>query len=120
MSDNKIPGVNMEAGLDLYGGEMDIYMTVLESFAANTLTALDKMRNVTKENLSDYAIIAHGIKSVSLTIAAEEISKRAMKLEVMAKAGDLAGVLAENDVFLKDVEILVSNVKHWLETADNS
>ena len=119
MSENKIPGVNMDAGLDLYGGEMDIYISVMESFAANTLAVLDKMRNVTKENLSDYAIVAHGLKSVSATIAAEDISERAMKLEIMAKADDLTGVLAGNETFLRDVETLVTNVKTWLETADN-
>ena len=116
MSESKIPGVNMDAGLDLYYGEMDIYISVFESFAVNTLATLDKMRNVAEDNLADYAINVHGIKSVSATIAAEDISARAKKLEMMAKAGDLAGVLAENSELIRDTEILVNDVKSWLET----
>ena len=120
MSAQKIPGVNIDAGLELYGGEMDIYVTVLESFVTNTPAALDKLRNVTKESLPDYVIAVHGIKSVSATIAAEEVSARAKKLETMAKAGDLPGVLAGNPDFIKDVEILVNDIRNWLKTSGNS
>ena len=108
----------MDDGLDLYGGEMDIYISVLESFAANTMDALNKMRNVTQETISDYAIIANGIKSVSATIAAEDINERAKKLERMAKDGDLSGILADNEAFLKDAETLVNNVKTWLASQE--
>ena len=114
---SKIPGVNMEVGLDLYGGEMDIYVSVLESFATNTPEAINKMRNVTKEGLPDYAIVAHGLKSVCGTIAAGDISERAKKLEAMSKAGDITGVLADNDKFIEDAQTLVQNVKNWLKTS---
>ena len=114
MSENKIPGVNMEAGIDLYGGEMDIYISALESFAANTPSVIDLLRKVTEDNLQEYAINVHGLKSVSSTIAAEDISGRAKKLELMAKSGDFSGIMAENDQLLKDTEILVSNIKNWL------
>ena len=117
MAEAKIPGVDMVSGLDLYGGEMDIYTTVLESFAANTPAAIDKLRNVTSENLPNYAITIHGIKSVSATIAANNISEKAKKLEMLAKAGDLAGVLAENDKLISDLEILVNDVKNWLKAS---
>ena len=119
MSEPKIPGINIDAGLDLYGGEMDIYISVMESYTANTLAALDKIRSVTKDSLPDYAIVVHGLKSVSATIAAEDISARAKKLETMAKAGDLSGVLAENDNFIKDTETLINDLKNWLETSGN-
>ncbi|MCL2008167.1 MAG: ATP-binding protein [Treponema sp.] len=112
----EIPGVDMDAALDLYGGEMDILISVLESFAANTQGVLTRMHSVTTENLSDYAVIVHGIKSVCGTIAAKEINKRALKLEMMAKAGDLEGVLAENDSFIIDAETLVNEVQKWLKT----
>ena len=79
--------------------------------AANAACSL---QNLTENKLSDYAVIVHGIKSVSASIAAEDISKRALKLETMAKAGDYPGVLAENDLFVIDTQTLVDNVKKWL------
>ena len=119
MSKSEIPGINMAAGFTLYGGEMDIYIAVMESFAANTPAVIDKLRDVTKETLPEYAINIHGLKSISATIAAQDISERARKLELMAEAGDLAGVLAENGKLLEDTEILVNDLKNWLETSGN-
>ena len=116
MPELKIPGINIDAGLELYGGEADIFMGALESFAVNTPDVIAKLRDITKENLPEYAIAVHGIKSVSGTIAAEDINERAKKLEIMAKAGDLSGVMAENTGFLKDTEILVDEIKKWLKT----
>ena len=119
-----IPGVNMDAGIDLYGGEMDIYISVLESFAANTPEVLSKLRslfagNLTMEKLADYAIIVHGIKSISGTIAAEDINKKALKLETMAKAGNLPGILAENDAFIEDTQTLIQDIINWLKVSAN-
>ena len=117
MTENTIPGVNMDAGLELYGGEMDIFIDVLESFAANTPGVIEKLRHVTLETLPDYAITVHGLKSICASIAAQDISARARNLEMLAKAGDLSGVLAANDELLKDTGILVDNVKSWLDAS---
>ena len=111
----KIPGVDAKKGLDLYDGELDLYLTVLRSYADNIPVVLDKLRKVTAETLPNYADTVHGIKGASATIAAEEISNAAMKLENMAMAGDLSGVLAENDFFLKRADCLLKDIQKWLE-----
>jgi len=115
IADAAIPGVNMETGLELYGGETDILTAVMESFIVNTPEVLEQLRNVTEESLPDYAINIHGLKSVCATIAAEYISERAKRLEMMAKSGNLPGILAENSNLIKDTETLISNVKNWLK-----
>jgi HPt (histidine-containing phosphotransfer) domain-containing protein len=118
MLKNKIPGVNMDAGLDLYDGEMDLYLSVLRSFLSNSLTVIDKLRNVSEESLHEYAINVHGLKGISASIGAEKISKAAYNLEMMAKSNDLAGVLAGNEAFLKDVENLVNDIQVWFKDND--
>ena len=116
MSFPTIPGINSEAGLDLYGGEMDIYIGAMESYAANTPRVIDSLKNVNMDNLKDYAVNVHGLKSVSLTIGAEDLGEKAKKLEFLAKSGDLAGVLADNEELLKDANVLVEDIKKWLES----
>lgn len=118
MSEDKIPGVDIDAGLELYGGEMDIFITVLNSFAENTPTIIDKLRNVSMESLPDYLINIHGLKSVSATIAATEINEKAKALEMMAKEGNLSGVLAENSELLNNTENLINTITNWLKTAN--
>jgi CheY-like chemotaxis protein/two-component sensor histidine kinase len=112
-----IPGVDMIAGLEFYRGEMDVYISTLESFAANLLAAIEKIRTVAERNLAHYAITMLGIKSISRNIGAVEICEKAAKLEAMAKTGDLPGVLAENADFCMEAEILVQNVNNWLKTS---
>jgi hypothetical protein len=36
----------------------------------------------------------------------------------MAKAGDWQGVLEKNDIFIKDTENVMANIKTWLEKND--
>jgi len=111
----KIPGVDAEAALELLDDDMDIYLAVLNSYVVNTPGALDNLRNVTKETLPDYAINVHGVKGICAGIGALEASEKCKKLEMMAKAGDLEGVLAINSEVVKSIENLVVNIKTWLE-----
>ena len=114
-SGNNISGVNMNVCNELYSGDMNIYMFALESFVKNTPGSIETLQNVTAENLADYAINVHALKSMAAAIGAEEISARAKKLEMTAKAGDLSGVLSENAAFLNDAQIMVNNLIKYLE-----
>jgi PAS domain S-box-containing protein len=109
-----IPGVNAKLGLSLYEGDMDLYIDILRSYVENTPAELDKLRGVSEENLSLYAIDIHTMKGVNSTIGAKEMTERAKSMELMAKAGDFDGVSELNEQFIKDTEILVSNIQAWL------
>ena len=110
-----IPGIDVKKGLELYDDDEEIYITVLTSYASNTPAVLDRIRNVTAENLPDYAITIHGVKGTSSLIGAEETRKTALQLEMLAKAGDLAGVLALNETFLKNTDTMVAGIQEWLK-----
>ena len=60
-----IPGINAQSGLYFCDGDFDIYLKSLNLFVANMPLNLEKMKTVTKENLKDYIISVHGIKSNS-------------------------------------------------------
>ena len=114
-SDIDIAGVDAEKGLSLYYGEMDIYLQALQSYAVNVPATIDKIRSVSKETLGDYAIYLHGIKGTSANIGAEKTRTAALELELLAKNGDISGVLAKNENFIKETEAIVAGIKAWLE-----
>jgi len=116
----EIPGVNVNTGLDLCDGSMDIYLRFLRLYVSSMPPALDKMRNVSKETLHEYTVAVHGVKGISETIAAEEVVKTAKELEAIAKSGDLDGVLAKNTTFIKHTENLVNGIQSWLEKNDKN
>jgi HPt (histidine-containing phosphotransfer) domain-containing protein len=110
-----IPGLNFEEGLSVFEGEMDDYVSALNSFINNIPKILTKLRGVTKENLPDYAINIHGVKSTSGWICAEKIQKEAKELEAFAKAGNLSEVLSRNDKFLDSVQTFIKNLEAELK-----
>jgi len=113
--DLKISGINADSGLELCDGSEEIYIRSLRLYVSNMPGYLEKIKNVSKETLYDYAINVHGVKSISEYIGAEETKKKAKELELMAKGGDLAGVLAANEAFLQNARNLVDKVREWLE-----
>ena len=110
----EIPGVDSNSGLELCDGDMDIYLNALNLYASSIPTDLKKMSAVSQETLAGYAVTVHSVKSMSEYIGAEEARKAAKQLEALAKAGDLAGVLAQNEAFLQYAQGIVDNVRNWL------
>jgi HPt (histidine-containing phosphotransfer) domain-containing protein len=108
-----IPGIDEGIFGELMDGDEDLYASVLSSFIDKTPSVLIKLATVSKETLPDYAITVHGFKGACANICAEKARQMAYSLELKAKAGDLAGVQAENGPFLKYVEDLMPKLKDW-------
>jgi CheY-like chemotaxis protein len=110
----EIPGINTEIGLALCDGDMEIYAFALNSFVSHTPGTIEKLTSVSRENIADYAIVVHGLKSVCAAFGAEDARAKAFALENAAKTGDLQAVLAGNEALLKETEKLVSDIRDWL------
>jgi HPt (histidine-containing phosphotransfer) domain-containing protein len=111
----KIPGVDEQSLANLFEGDTELYMFVLRSFIGKTPTVLDKLRNVSQATLAEYTNNIHGLKGACANVCAEKARETAIKLEKMAKDGDLSGVLAMNEGFLKYMEDLLVGLRNWLE-----
>jgi signal transduction histidine kinase/CheY-like chemotaxis protein len=112
-----IPGVDNERIKKIYGKKFNIYLNVLRSYLDVVPKALEEMSRVSAETLPSYVTSVHGVKSVSDFIGAEEARKMALELEMLGKAGDLAGVLAKNDTLIKYVKELITNIQSWMAKA---
>jgi HPt (histidine-containing phosphotransfer) domain-containing protein len=109
-----ISGVDDKIVQELMEGDEDFYASVLRAFVAKAPDVLIKLKGVSSETIADYAITIHGFKGACANICAEEARKMAYNLEQMSRKGDLDGVLAENDSFLKYMENLMVTLKDWL------
>jgi len=115
----EIPGINAKQGIAHYGNDIEIYLSVLRSYAANAPDILGKLRVVTPETLRDCVISAHGLKGMSGNICAEQIRAAAAELEATARNDDLAGVLKLTRPILRAAEHLVDNINAWFKTYDD-
>ena len=110
-----IPGVDAIQGLYLFDDDEEMYIDFLQSFVDYIPDELAKLHNVSEETLKNYAIDVHTVKGASAGIGATVLSEFAKRLEYMAKANDLSGILSENEAFLNDADILVNEIQKWLE-----
>jgi signal transduction histidine kinase/ActR/RegA family two-component response regulator/HPt (histidine-containing phosphotransfer) domain-containing protein len=111
-----IPGINFERGLDVFGGSMEDYVSALSSFSKNAPDLLSKLPSlVTEQDLPDYTINVHGIKSICAWVSADSLRESALGLEGMAKSGDLQGINARNEHFQKEVVTFVNSLLAFLE-----
>ena len=110
-----IPGLDFERGLDVFEGDIDDYISALHSYIKNTPGITNKLRGVTEENLPEYAVSIHGLKSISAWICMESIREGAAELETLAKAGDLSAVTAKNEKLLNDVDAFLKDLEALLK-----
>jgi len=100
-----------------FGGNKDLYFTILGYYVTDTYTLLDSLGEfvaINEDNLSEYAKIVHGIKGSSRSVYAEGVGDTAEKLESAAKNDDLEYVLANNRSFIEEILLLVHNIEDML------
>ena len=110
--------LSVNKGLQRFGGDKEVYLGVLRSYTVNTRPLLEKAKEMTRDNLADYAITLHGIKGSSFGIFADEAGKKAEALEKAAKAGDFEFISDKNPDFVEVVEKLLADLEIMLLKMD--
>jgi len=120
--EEKIFGLDINKALDRLSGDWSVLIQILKSFSFNTKPVIDSIREITAANLSDYAIVVHGIKSSCRGIFANDAANQAEALEKAAKAGFLEFVLEKNPVLIKTITKLINDLDNIFneEPAENA
>ncbi len=88
--------LDQEVGLEYCAQDEEIYREILEGYLEE-----DRRQELAgyyeAGDLANYRVIAHAIKSTSLTIGATELSSKAKALEYAAADGDEAFIRQNND-----------------------
>ncbi|MDR1708480.1 MAG: response regulator [Candidatus Accumulibacter sp.] len=110
-----IDGLDWAQGCARFGGDTEIYLDVLRSYATTTADLAESIRSPEKDRLADYAIVVHGIKGSSYGIGAMRVGHRAEELEHAAKNGDFDAVAEKNPEFLRALNALLAGLNDFLE-----
>ena len=93
--------LDQEVGLEYCAQDEEIYREILEGYVEE-----DRREELAKYydagDLPNYRVVAHAIKSTSLTIGATDLSAKAKSLEYAAADGDEA-FIRENHAALLDM-----------------
>ena len=105
--------LNTELGLEYCAEDEDIYREVLEGYVEeDRREELEKLFG--EENWPEYRVIAHAVKSTSLTIGAEELSEKAKALELASADGDGDFVKANHQEMMDMYADILSKIQEAL------
>ena len=105
-----------DMGLGYTGGDLDAYLDILSLYAKKGTEKLLYIRELAHKNdIPNYIIEVHALKSTSLSIGAASLSEFAKKLEVAGKAGDYQMIANENEKLLALYEQVIETVTGYLE-----
>ena len=111
----EIDGLNLKNGIDFFNGDEEIYLDILRSYAANNRAVIERIKQVNENNLAEYAIDIHGMKSAARGICAKYLADLAENLEKAAKSGDFNFVYDKNPEFIEKIEKLISDLEKMFE-----
>lgn len=99
----KALGFDVDAGLMYSQDDEELYIMIVKQFASESKEKKEKLERFLKaEDMPNYAIIVHALKSTSKLIGNMALSDKAKALEFAAKAGDTEFVKANHDEFMKE------------------
>ncbi len=98
-----------------YTGE-EAYTEILNSYIKNGQEKLTRINaSFTQENWKDYVIEVHALKSTSLTIGAEPLSRAAKELEQAGKGGDYDTIRAKHAALTEQYRTVLTLGEKYLE-----
>lgn len=105
-------GLHTSEGISYCGGEEGFYFEILGDYAkAAGDNAVKLNRLKAEDNLGDYRILIHSVKSASKTIGARELYKDAYELEKASDSGDKAYIINNHDRFVEKYLRMAENLK---------
>ncbi len=102
--------LDQEVGLEYCAQDEEIYREVLEGYIEEDRRA-ELAGFYESGDLKNYRIVAHAIKSTSLTIGATELSNKAKALEYAAADGDANFIKENNDEMVAMYSDILEKIK---------
>ena len=107
----KTAGIDTDKGIAHCGGERSFYMEMLAEFISSSSDKKEKMTaHLEKENLKEYGVIVHSVKSTSATIGAMALSSKALLLEKAANEGDKDYITVDHPGFIKEYDRILEAI----------
>jgi signal transduction histidine kinase/CheY-like chemotaxis protein/HPt (histidine-containing phosphotransfer) domain-containing protein len=116
-----IPGVDVQKGITMVGGNLATYKRVLALFCKDIESRLPVLQKTPEtDTLPTLVINVHSLKSACASIGAQEISNQAAGLEAVGKAGDVDFIRGSLPGFVEELVELGKRIEAVLETDKSS
>lgn len=110
----KDKGIDVDKGLELLG-DMEMYDETLEAFLTESEIRLPKMKEFKDaKDLSNYAILAHAMKSDSKYLGFTKLAELSYNHEIKGKENNLEYILNHYDGLMNEANRIINVVKKYL------
>lgn len=104
-------GLNVDAGLGYACGEEDFYMELLTDYANSAEEKCESLESFLADNdLNNYEILIHSLKSTSKMIGADDLSEQAKDLQDAAGKEDMTFVKEHHPAFVSGFKALSEKI----------
>ena len=112
----RIENVDYDKAMALCGKSEDILLSVIEVYVKSYSQIKERIDSTyAKEDLKNYAIEVHGVKSSSRSIGNDVLGEMAYRLEIEAKDGNIAYVKENHSEFVMKYEQFVGKLKEIVD-----
>ena len=109
-------GIRVEEGIGFAAGDVDFYMEMLEEFCRGSAEKAERLNGYfAEENMKDYEVLVHAMKSNAGSVGAEELQAMALRLEEAAAEGRMDIIKAEHKAFMDRYKDIVSLIRDGLK-----
>ena len=108
-----LKGLNVEDGLRNCGGNKNVYVKVLTTFASSNLLA-SLQEYFTKGDIENYTVMAHSIKGACRNIGANDVADQAYELECAGKDEDVDFINKYHKTFCENYSEVMRTVTNAL------
>ena len=106
-------GMNVDEGINYCGGDEDFYIEIVRDYADATEEKIQELDGFLKaDNLKDYKILVHSVKSSSKTIGAMELFDKARALEQAAASEDREYLDGNHEAVMKEYREFAENLRN--------
>ena len=107
------PDINIEIGLPYCMDLKSLYIEILEDFRGD-----DKAKKIQaafdSQNVKEYQILVHALKSTAMSIGAENLSEQARILEFAAKENNVEKILSNHADLMASYKKVREQISNWL------
>ena len=112
---------NIAQGMEYAVDSEEFYIETLEIYLEETSESAMLLREYLEtENMKDYEVIVHALKSNSRLVGAVSTSELALELEQQSKNGNLEFVQAHHEELMQRLEIAKKYIRQYLEEKKNA
>ena len=106
--------IDVDSSLELLG-DMDMYNDTLKDFLTESETRLPKMKeHLSNEDASNYAILAHAMKSDSKYLGFKKLAELSLDHELKGKENNIEYIKDHYEELMNEVERIINVVKEYL------